>query len=183
MNRRELVRQMILAIGDDPDRPGLKETPDRVVRSWQELFSGYSEDPTAHMKTFESDYDQIVCMRNVDYFSVCEHHMLPFYGRIHIAYIPNESGTVLGASKFARIVNVFSRRLQIQEQMTQQVAAAIQDGAKPKGVAIIADGTHLCMMARGVGQQHATMRTSALLGVFRDDAKARSEVMQLLMRD
>lgn len=175
---RGLVRRMIELIGDDPDREGLRETPDRVVRSWKELYAGYSQDPREYAKTFTASYDEIVVMRGIDYVSACEHHGLPFYGQVRIAYLPN--GKVLGASKFARIVNVFARRLQIQEQMTQQIANAIKDAVEPRGVAVLVDGIHLCMMARGVSQQHASMRTSAMLGVFRDQAMSRAEALQLL---
>lgn len=176
----ELVRKMITVIGDDPDRDGLKETPRRVVKSWEELFSGYREDPQVYAKAFESEYDQIVAVSGIDYFSMCEHHMLPFYGKCHIAYLPNGGHQVLGVSKFCRIVNVYSRRLQIQEQMTQQVAHAIRGAINPKGVAVIVEGVHLCMMARGVKQQHAKMKTSCMLGAFRDSPAARAEAMALL---
>ncbi len=176
----ELVKNMIALIGDDPERDGLKETPDRVVRSWAELFSGYKDDPAKHAKAFQSEYDQVVAVRGIDYFSMCEHHMLPFYGKCSIAYLPNGGHKVLGASKFARIVEVYSRRLQIQEQMTQQIATAIEKAIEPRGVAVIIDGIHLCMMARGVQQQHATMRTSCMTGCFRESVASRNEALELL---
>lgn len=175
-----LVRRMIELIGDDPDRAGLEETPERVVRSWEELFGGYGQDPQKYAKVFDSSYDQILAIPGIDYFSMCEHHMLPFYGKVSIAILPNGDKKVLGASKYARIVDVYARRLQIQEQMTQQIAAAIEAACKPKGVAVIAEGTHLCMMARGVKQQHAFMRTSCMLGTFRKDHGARAEAMALM---
>lgn len=175
-----LVRRLIELVGDDPKREGLHETPRRVVKSWAELYRGYSEDPKVHAKVFASKYDEIVAIRGIDYVSTCEHHMLPFYGKVNVAYLPNGEGKVLGASKFARITHVYSRRLQIQEQMTQQIAYAIRDATEAKGVAVVVDGIHLCMMARGVEQQHATMRTSCMLGTFRDVPSARSEVLALL---
>jgi GTP cyclohydrolase I len=175
-----LVANIIRLIGDDPQREGLLETPARVVRSWAELFSGYHTDPGKHVKVFSATYDQVVAVKNIDYFSMCEHHMLPFFGKVAIAYLPNGQGKVLGVSKLARIVEVFSRRLQIQEQMTQQIAEAVSDAVKPKGVAVIVDGTHLCMMARGVKQQHAGMTTSCLLGVFREKPEARAEILTLM---
>jgi len=174
------VRKLIELIGDDPSREGLQETPRRVVKSWQELFSGYKDDPQSYAKVFTAEYDQVVVVRGIGYFSMCEHHMLPFFGQVNIGYLPNGNHKVLGVSKLARIVNVFSRRLQIQEQMTLQIARAIWDAVEPKGVAVIADGQHLCMMARGVRQQDATMRTSCMLGVFREQPASRAEVLTLL---
>lgn len=171
---------MISLIGDDPTREGLQETPARVVRAWAELFSGYHADPQRHAKVFTATYDQVVTVKGIDYFSMCEHHMLPFFGKIAISYLPSGGGKVLGVSKLARIASVFSRRLQIQEQMTQQIAEAIKEAVAPLGVAVIVDGTHLCMMARGVQQQHATMTTSCLLGVFREKPEARAEVLALM---
>lgn len=175
----ELVKEIIRLIGDDPDRDGLKETPARVVRSWKELYGGYKKDISPFVKIFESRFDQVVVLRGIDYFSMCEHHMLPFYGQIYIAYLPDGDG-VLGVSKLARIAEVYARRLQIQEQMTQQIAKAVEKASKPRGVAVIVDGTHLCMMARGVQQQHAKMRTSAMLGEFRKNDGLRNEVLSLM---
>lgn len=177
----DLVRGMIKLLGDDPDRQGLQETPRRVVKSWGELYSGYTSDAKTYAKVFESDYDQIVVVRGIDYFSMCEHHILPFFGKCHIAYLPGEGNKVLGVSKFCRIVEVFSRRLQIQEQLTQQIADAICDAIAPKGTAVIVEGVHLCMMARGVKQQHASMRTSCMRGTLRDSEAARAEAMSLML--
>lgn len=177
-----LVRNMITMIGDDPDREGLKETPARVVRSWGELFAGYRQDPQVHAKAFGSEYDQVVALSGIDYFSMCEHHMLPFYGKAYIAYLPSEKHKVLGVSKFARIVEVYSRRLQIQEQMTQQIALAIKDAIDPRGVAVLVDGVHLCMVARGVKQAHTQMSTSCMRGVFRENPAARAEALELWKR-
>jgi GTP cyclohydrolase I len=174
------VRRLIELIGDDPAREGLLETPARVVRSWGELFSGYADGPQDYAKVFTADYDQIVTVRGIDYFSMCEHHMLPFFGKVSIGYLPNGNRKVLGVSKLARIVNVYARRLQIQEQMTQQIAQAIGDAVEPKGVAVVVDGVHLCMMARGVRQHEASMRTSCMLGSFREKPESRAEVLALL---
>jgi GTP cyclohydrolase I len=176
----DLVRRFIELIGDDPERDGLKETPARVAKAWVTLFGGYHEDPNSHAKVFEEQYDDIVVIRNIRYYSWCEHHILPFIGDAQVAYLPNGAGKVLGASKLCRIVNVFARRLQIQEKLTRQVAEAVQEMINPMGVAVILDGEHMCMQARGVEQRHASMRTSSMLGVFRDDSTARAEVMQLL---
>ena len=177
-----LVRRMIRLIGDDPDREGLKDTPRRVVRAWGELFSGYRDGHDRYAKVFTASYDEVIAVRNVDYVSFCEHHMLPFYGHVHVAYLPSKRG-VLGVSKIARIINVYARRLQIQEQMTQQIAEALRDASRARGVAVIVEGTHLCMVARGVGQQHALMRTSYLVGTFREEPSSRAEVLSLLNKE
>lgn len=177
---RRLVYRLIELIGDDPKRPGLKKTPERVVRSWSELYLGYSEDETTHVTTFDESFDELIMLRNIAYFSTCEHHLLPFYGKAHVAYIPSEHGKVLGASKMARIVNTFARRLQLQERMTRQIADAVQNAVKAKGIAVIVDGIHLCYIARGARQHEAELRTSCLLGVCRDEPQARAEVLGLL---
>jgi len=174
-----LVREMISLIGDDPTREGVRDTPARVVRSWQELFSGYDSCAEDCLTEFESDYDQVIALRGIRFFSFCEHHMLPFVGTCSVAYLPS-NGKVIGVSKIARIVEVYARRLQIQEQMTQQIATAVETLLKPSGVAVLVDGAHLCMMARGVSQREATMVTSCLRGRFREDPSARSEVLRLL---
>jgi len=175
-----LVRRMIELLGDDPDRQGLKDTPSRVVRSWETLFGGYDQDPKTHVRTFDTSYDQVVVVKGIDFFSTCEHHLLPFHGHVGVAYIPKPNGRVLGLSKVVRIVEVFARRLQIQEQMTQQIAESIQDAVDPLGVAVVVEGLHLCMMARGVKQAHASATTSCLLGRFRESTSARAEVLSLL---
>lgn len=180
MSPQDLVRSLIKAIGDDPSRPGLEETPDRVVRSWEELYKGYVEDPSSHIKVFRSDFDQVVAMSGLRFFSMCEHHILPFYGTCSIAYLPNESGDILGASKFSRIVNSCARKLQVQEKMTQQIAGVIQSSISPRGVVVMAEGVHLCMMARGVRESEATMITSYVSGIFREDTSARVEAFTLI---
>lgn len=176
----KIIHEMIEAIGDDPYRAELRDTPRRVVESWAEIFSGYADDVTDYARVFEARFDQVVVMKGIEYFSMCEHHVLPFFGRVSVAVIPGAAGKVLGASKYARIVNVFARRLQLQERMTQQIAEAVQEAMSPKGVAVIATGSHLCMMARGVRQAEATMTTSCMLGVFREDHRARHEALELL---
>jgi len=179
----DLVRNTIRAIGDNPDREGLKETPRRVVKSWKEIYSGYEDEITNYIKVFTAKYDEIIAIKNISFFSTCEHHMLPFFGKCHIAYLPNGDSKVLGASKLARLMNVYSRRLQIQEAMTSQIATAIQETIHPAGVAVIVEAQHLCMIARGVHQSEAMMLTSNMLGVFRENDKARSEVLHLLKGD
>ena len=177
----ELVRQMLLVIGENPDRDGLLDTPDRVVRMWGELFSGYKKDPAEVFKTFESDgYDQMVVLRDIEFYSMCEHHMLPFFGRLHIAYIPSPDGKVIGVSKLARLAEIFTRRLQIQERIGKQIVEALDEHLKPLGSACIIEATHLCMVARGVQKQNSVMVTSAVTGVFRDDLNARQELMTLI---
>lgn len=179
-----LVRRLIAILGDDPDRQGLLDTPKRVVKSWDVLFSGYDHDPAESVRVFDESYDTIVALKDVDYYSTCEHHMLPFYGKCHVAYLPQVSedgtGKVLGVSKIARIVNGVARRLQIQERMTRQIAEAINTAIHPRAVAVIVEGTHLCMVARGVNQQHSVMRTSAMLGDWLEDHRGKDEALRLL---
>tara|TARA_Y100001951_G_scaffold105192_1_gene120571 strand:+ start:3260 stop:4114 length:855 start_codon:yes stop_codon:yes gene_type:complete len=169
------VTRILEHLGEDVTREGLQETPTRVVRSWSELYSGYSLNPNDQMKWFKDDSDEMVVVRGVHFYSTCEHHMLPFYGKADIAYIPN--GAILGVSKMARLVDVYARRLQVQERLARQVGEALQS-AKPNpplGVAVHMIGKHLCMMARGVKQQESEMETNYLTGVFRSDSAARAE--------
>jgi GTP cyclohydrolase I len=175
----KLVRSMIKAIGDDPDREGVRDTPKRVVKSWKELFAGYSQDPVAILgTTFEKGtYDQVIVCKDIELFSTCEHHMIPFFGKAHIGYIPGER--VIGLSKLARLVEVFARRLQIQEKLTQQIADTLDQVLKPAGVMVIIEAKHMCMCARGIGKQHSSMVTSAIVGKFRD-ASARAEFMEMI---
>lgn len=175
------IRRILQHIGDDPEREGLRETPLRVMKSHQHLFSGYGKDPADVMKVFEDggeDYDQMVLLKDIEFFSTCEHHMQPFFGRAHIAYIPDKK--VLGISKLARLLEVFSRRLQIQERLTTQVADALMEHLEPKGAAVIIEAKHFCMVARGVEKQNSVMTTSALRGAFMTDATARSEFMSMV---
>ena len=176
------VVRILQYIGEDPVREGLLETPARVVRSWKELFSGYQMNVADVFKTFDVKYDELVILQDVEMWSTCEHHMLPFFGRAHVAYIA--AGRVIGASKLARLVEVFSRRLQVQEQIGMQVVDALMTHLQPKGAACIIEARHLCMSARGVSKQHSVMKTSAMRGIFLEDSSAglaaRAELMSLL---
>ena len=177
---QELVRQMLVEIGENPEREGLAKTPDRVAKAMRFMTKGYDEDPLAILRSalFEVDNSEIVLVRDIDFASMCEHHMLPFMGKAHIAYIPN--GKVVGLSKLARVVDTFARRLQVQERLTTQVANALQEALNPVGVAVVMEATHLCMVVRGVQKPNAITVTSAMLGEFRDNPMTRSELMQLV---
>ncbi len=177
------ITRLLEFIGEDPTREGLIETPNRMVRSWEELYAGYKKDPSDLFTTFEPDgYDQIVLLKNIELYSNCEHHMLPFYGKAHVAYIPN--GRVLGVSKLARLVDLFARRLQIQERIGEQVTSTLMDYLHPKGAACIIEADHMCMRMRGCRKQGSTMVTSSLKGVFLEDSikgsAARAELMGLI---
>jgi GTP cyclohydrolase I len=174
-----LVRRLLQLIGDDPNREGLLETPARVVRSWSEIYSGYSAKCEDYAKVFEHQCDEIVMLRGLNYYSQCEHHMLPFFGTCTIAYLPDQN-RVLGVSKLARMLEVFSRRLQLQERLTDQLANGIQEAINPRGVAVYIDGHHMCMSMRGVHQTNTTMRTHKLLGSFLTDSNTRAELMSLM---
>lgn len=172
----DLIRNVI---GDDPDREGLQETPSRVIKAYEELFGGYKINPESLFKTFEDGKtDEMVIVRNIEFTSFCEHHLLPFEGTISIGYLPD--GRILGLSKFARIVEVYSKRLQVQERLTEQIAESIQEHLMPKGVGVIAVASHKCMSCRGVRQKSATMVTSKMLRAFHTDPKTRSEFLTLL---
>lgn len=172
------IIRIIQYIGEDPAREGLLETPKRVVKSWGELFSGYKQNPSDHLKFFKSESNEMVICKNIEYYSTCEHHMIPFYGQIHIGYIPN--GYVIGLSKLARIADVFARRLQIQEMMTRQIAETIYKGIKGcYGVGVIVEGKHLCMCSRGANKQNSMMKTSCLLGDFKKNL-VRQEFLSLI---
>ena len=175
----ELVREMLVRLGEDPDREGLTQTPERVRKAMQFLTRGYQEDPETILNgaLFTVNYDEMVIVKDIEMFSLCEHHMLPFFGKVHIAYIPN--GKVIGLSKLPRLVEVFSRRLQVQERLTTQIAETIQETIKPQGVGVIIEARHLCMMMRGVEKQHSSAVTSAMLGAFRD-LDTRSEFLSLV---
>lgn len=175
----DLVRAIIKVIGDDPTREGLLDTPKRVVKSWKELFSGYNIDPASVLgTTFDSEnYDEMVICKDIELYSMCEHHMLPFYGKVHIGYIPE--GRVVGLSKLARLVEVFARRLQIQEKLTQQIAVTMRDVLNAKGVMVVVEAKHHCMCSRGVGKQNSWMVTSSIHGLFKED-KVRSEFLSLV---
>ena len=175
----DLVREMISRIGEDPSREGLIDTPQRVVKSLEYLTHGYAQQPADILNgaLFTVDYDEMVIVKDIEMFSMCEHHMLPFFGKVHIAYIPN--GKVIGLSKLPRLVEVFARRLQVQERLTTQIAEAIEEIIKPQGVGVVIEARHLCMMMRGVEKQHSAAITSAMLGVFKEQA-TRNEFLSLL---
>ena len=174
------VREILIAIGEDPDREGLVETPRRVANMYEEVFSGISADPKEHLKLFtEQQPDELVTVRDIPLHSMCEHHLLPFIGVAHIAYIP-QNGKVIGLSKLARIINTFARRPQLQERLTAQVADFLEQELCPKGVAVIIEAEHLCMTMRGVRAAGATTQTSALRGLMRSDARTRAETLSLL---
>jgi len=174
------MREVIRALGEDTERGGLVRTPERVEKALHYLTSGYSADlkQIVNGALFDVDYDEMVLVRDIEFFSLCEHHMLPFYGKMHVAYVPDRK--VIGLSKIPRIVDVFARRLQIQERLTQQVAETIQELINPRGVAVICEARHFCMMMRGVEKQHSGAVTSAMLGAFRDNRETRNEVLALV---
>lgn len=178
-DNRNIVRKMLQAF-ENPDREGLLDTPKRVVKSWDTLFGGYTQNPKEILGTvFDSDnYDQMIVLRDIELFSTCEHHLLAFYGKVHIAYIPN--GKVVGLSKLARLAECFARRLQIQERLTQQIADAVVEHLDCKGVGVVIEAKHMCMLARGVGKQNSVMVTSALRGLFKRDSSTRSEFFGML---
>ena len=174
------VREILLAIGEDPNREGLVETPKRVANMYAEIFSGLEDDPKRHLKIFnESENDEMVIVRDIPMYSMCEHHLLPFVGKAHIAYIP-ENGKVIGLSKLARIVDSFSKKPQLQERLTSQIADFLEENLRPKGVAVVIEAEHLCMTMRGARAAGSKTQTSALRGSMRRDAKTRAEAMALL---
>ncbi len=179
---RRLVYDLIKAIGEDPEREGLKNTPDRVARMYIELFGGYTAEPERIVNgaLFEINYDEMVIVRDIEFYSLCEHHMLPFIGRAHIAYIPK--GKVIGLSKIPRIVDMYARRMQIQERMTRQIADFIQKTLEPQGVAVVVEAMHLCAMMRGVKKHDARMTTSAMHGSFRANLATRQEFLENIAR-
>lgn len=176
---KKAVRDILEAIGEDPDRDGLIDTPDRVARMYEEIFAGLSEDPTEHIKLFdEPTHSEMVTVRDIPLYSMCEHHLLPFVGKAHIAYITD--GKVIGLSKLARTVNAFARRPQLQERLTADIADFLEKELSPKGVAVVIEAEHLCMTMRGVKAAGSLTQTSALRGIMRRDARSRAEVMSLL---
>jgi GTP cyclohydrolase I len=177
---RELTRELLLRLGEDPEREGLEGTPERVERSMQFLTRGYGQDPDKILKgaLYTVSYDEMVIVKDVEMFSLCEHHMLPFFGKVHVAYIPN--GKVIGLSKIPRLVEVFSRRLQVQERLTTDIAETIMRVVQPQGVGVVVEARHLCMMMRGVEKQHSAAVTSSMLGAFRDSRETREEFLALL---
>ena len=180
MDMKELVRQMLVEIGEDPDREGLTDTPERVDKAMRFLTRGYREsiDEVLNDALFTVDYDELVIVKDIEFYSLCEHHLLPFFGRCHVGYLPK--GRVIGLSKIPRILDVLARRLQVQERLTQQVAETIRDAINPRGVAVVLEAQHLCMMMRGVQKRNSKMITSAMLGKFRDDQRSRIEFLDLI---
>ena len=174
------VKSMMLHVGEDPNREGLLETPKRVRKAFEFIYGGYKEDPTEILKKalFTSSNDEMVLIKDIEFYSTCEHHLLPIIGRVHVAYIPN--GKVVGLSKIPRVVNVFARRMQIQEQLTEQIADAIMDTIAPKGVAVVVQARHMCMEMRGVEKINSTTTSSALRGLFKKDEKTRAEFFSLI---
>ena len=179
---QELIRQLLAELGEDPAREGLLDTPKRVEKALRFLTSGYTADVDTVLNNalFTVDYNEMVIVKDIDFYSLCEHHLLPFFGRCHIAYIPN--GKVIGLSKIPRLVEVYARRLQIQERMTNQIAETIREKIKPLGVAVVIEATHLCMAMRGVEKQNSFAITSAMLGGFQHDARTRMEFLELIRR-
>ena len=179
---RNAVSQILRAIGEDTERDGLKRTPDRVARMYAELVSGYSTDPRVVVNDalFDVKYDEMVLVRDIEFYSLCEHHLLPFLGRVHVAYIPD--GKIVGLSKIPRIVDVYARRLQVQERMTRQIADFIRDLLHPQGVAVVVEAMHLCMSMRGVQKHNARMTTSAMHGAFRANLATRQEFLENISR-
>jgi GTP cyclohydrolase I len=174
------VKDILELIGENPDREGLLRTPKRVAKAWEYFTSGYEQDVKKVLNgaVFKEKYDEMVIVKDIDFFSMCEHHLLPFYGKAHIAYIP--TGKIVGLSKIPRLVEVFSRRLQVQERMTQQIADTLFQTLEPDGVAVVIEARHLCMMMRGVEKQNSVATTSAMLGSFRDDERTRNEFLKLI---
>ncbi len=178
----EAIRTLLTELGEDPSRDGLAGTPERVRRMYAELTDGYRTDPDALLNSaaFEVGYDEMVVVRDIEFFSLCEHHLLPFFGKAHVGYLPR--GRVIGLSKIPRILDMYAHRLQVQERMTQQVATFLMERLEPKGVGCVIEATHLCTVMRGVRKQNATMVTSAMLGTFRRDAKTRTEFLTFIGR-
>ena len=173
------VKEILLAVGEDIEREGLKGTPGRVARMYAELLGGMLEDPKRHLRrVFSENYDEIVLLRDIAFYSICEHHLMPFIGSAHVAYLP--AGAVLGVSKLARVVDCFARRLQVQERLTDQIADFLMDSLKPRGVAVVLEASHSCMTIRGVKKPGSLMVTSSLRGIFRRDPRSRNEIMSLM---
>jgi GTP cyclohydrolase I len=177
---QDIIRQLLAGLGEDPSREGLVNTPKRVEQTMRFLTSGYDADVDAMLNNalFTVDYNEMVIVKDIDFYSLCEHHLLPFFGKCHIAYIPN--GKVVGLSKIPRLVDIYARRLQVQERLTNQIASTLLDKVKPLGVGVVTEATHLCMSMRGVQKQNSVAVSSAMLGAFREDARTRSEFLNLI---
>ena len=179
-NIESLTKSLLKELGEDSNREGLIKTPSRVAKTWEYLTKGYNQnvEKLINNAIFSENYDQMVVVKDIEFYSMCEHHLLPFFGHAHIAYIPN--GKIIGLSKIPRILDMFSRRLQVQERMTQEVANMLNDALEPKGVAVIIEAQHMCMQMRGVEKRQSYMSTSAMLGIFRDDDKTRKEFLDIV---
>ena len=177
---QELLRELLVRLGEDPQRDGLRRTPERMARALEYLTKGYREDPGKILQgaLFDVSYDEMVIVKDIEIFSMCEHHLLPFFGKVHVAYIPK--GRVIGLSKIPRLVDIFARRLQVQERLTTQIAETIQHAIQPQGVGVVIEARHLCMMMRGVEKQHSAAVTSSMLGVFREEQETRQEFLSLI---
>lgn len=174
------VREILIAVGENPDREGLLETPKRVANMYEEIFAGLTEDPKQHIKLFnEQSNDEMVIVKDIPFYSMCEHHLLPFFGKAHIGYIPSDN-KIIGLSKLARIVDIFAKKPQVQERLTSDIADFLNDNLQPKGVAVIMEAEHMCMTMRGARAAGSKTQTSALRGIMRTDAKTRAEVLSLL---
>jgi len=182
MNMQDIIRELLVELGEDPSREGLLNTPQRVEKSLRFLTNGYAADVDAVLNNalFTVDYNEMVIVKDIDFYSLCEHHLLPFFGRCHVAYIPQ--GRVLGLSKIPRLVEIFARRLQVQERLTNQIAETLREKIRPLGVGIVMEASHLCMSMRGVEKQNSVAVTSAMLGVFQHDARTRMEFLELIKR-
>jgi len=182
ISTQELYRELLTRLGEDPARDGLLRTPERMEKAMAFLTKGYTQDVTEvlHEALFDVDYDEMVIVKDIEFYSMCEHHLLPFFGKAHIAYVPN--GKVIGLSKIPRLVDVFARRLQVQERLTRQIGDSITEAIQPQGVAVILEASHLCMMMRGVEKQHSSTVTSSMLGVFKTQLQTRNEFLSLVRR-
>lgn len=180
MNTEELIRQLLRNIGENPDRDALKKTPQRVAKFWEYVTRGYKVDIDALLKesVCDDDYSQMILVKDIDYYSLCEHHLVPFFGKAHVAYIPD--GKMIGLSKIPRIVDAFACRLQIQERLTNQIADSIQKVLQPKGVAVVVEARHLCMQMRGIEKANSMVTTSAMVGIFREQERTRKEFLDLI---
>jgi len=178
------VREILFAIGEDPDRDGLLDTPNRVARMYAEICAGLHQEPSEHLATmFEADHDEMVMVRDIPMYSLCEHHLIPFIGKAHVAYIPNRSGNVIGLSKVARLVDGYAKRPQVQERLTRQVANALEEHLQPRGVLVVMEAEHLCMSMRGVRKAGSSTVTSSVTGIFRANVATRAEAMRFLGQD
>jgi GTP cyclohydrolase I len=176
------VRELLIAVGEDPDRPGLRDTPARVARAYAETFAGLWQDPGEILATvFDEDHDELVLVKDIPMYSTCEHHLVPFHGVAHVGYIPGADGRVTGLSKLARLVDVYARRPQVQERMTSQIADALSEALTPRGVLVVIEAEHLCMAMRGIRKPGATTTTSAVRGIFKENAATRAEAMSLVL--